>query len=129
MILTLKFEFTDEASIQSMADMLVRATRGEPLTVPDRIIMHGVARAFNAATRSSTFETRPSLTKRQRDIYNFIRRFASQEGYTPSLSDISKHFGYRSLGTASEMVDKIARKGYLRKGEPHRKNNIIVEAA
>lgn len=56
-----------------------------------------------------------ALTKRQREIYDFICQFVRAEGYSPSLEEIGSHFGLRSVATVHKHVQHLVEKKYLRK--------------
>ena len=56
-----------------------------------------------------------ALTRRQREIYDFIKAFVGQHGYSPSLEEIGSQFGLRSVATVHKHVQHLVEKGYLRK--------------
>ena len=56
-----------------------------------------------------------ALTKRQREILNYIESFLENYGYSPSFEEIASFFGYSSLATVHEHLSNLERKGYLRK--------------
>ncbi len=56
-----------------------------------------------------------ALTKRQREILDFIEAFIDNSGYSPSFEEIAKFFGYTSLATVHEHLSNLERKGYIRK--------------
>jgi len=56
-----------------------------------------------------------ALTKRQREILDFIESFIQSSGYSPSFEEIAKFFGYRSLATVHEHLSNLERKGYIRR--------------
>lgn len=56
-----------------------------------------------------------ALTKRQREILDFIEEFIETSGYSPSFEEIASFFGYRSLATVHEHLSNLERKGYIRK--------------
>jgi repressor LexA len=56
-----------------------------------------------------------ALTKRQREILDFIESFIQSEGYSPSFEEIAKFFSYRSLATVHEHLSNLERKGYIRR--------------
>jgi repressor LexA len=58
---------------------------------------------------------RRPLTRRQREIYDFVRDFVAEQGYAPSLEEIGAHFGLSSVATVHKHVQHLAEKGYLRK--------------
>ena len=56
-----------------------------------------------------------ALTRRQREIYDFIHRFVDRKGYSPSLEEIGAHFGLSSVATVHKHVQHLVEKGFLRK--------------
>src|SRR6185369_16527963 len=55
------------------------------------------------------------LTKRQKEILDFLEGFLADNGYAPSFEEIAKHFGYTSLATVHEHLENLRQKGYIRK--------------
>jgi repressor LexA len=55
------------------------------------------------------------LTKRQKEILDFIHAFIDEHGYAPSFEEIAGSFGYSSLATVHEHLSNLERKGYIRK--------------
>ena len=55
------------------------------------------------------------LTKRQKEILDFLEGFLAENGYSPSFEEIAKHFGYTSLATVHEHLENLRQKGYIRK--------------
>jgi repressor LexA len=55
------------------------------------------------------------LTKRQKEILDFLEGFLAENGYAPSFEEIAKHFGYTSLATVHEHLENLRGKGYIRK--------------
>jgi repressor LexA len=56
-----------------------------------------------------------ALTRRQREIYDFICQFVESNGYSPSLEEIGAHFGLASVATVHKHVHHLVEKGFLRK--------------
>ncbi len=56
-----------------------------------------------------------ALTRRQREIFEFIRDFVSRNGYSPSLEEIGSHFGLSSVATVHKHVQHLVEKGFLQK--------------
>jgi repressor LexA len=56
-----------------------------------------------------------ALTRRQREIYDFIRRFVEEKGYSPSLEEIGAAFGLSSVATVHKHVQHLVEKRFLRK--------------
>ena len=55
------------------------------------------------------------LTKRQKEILDYIEGFIDARGYAPSFEEIAESFGYSSLATVHEHLSNLERKGYIRK--------------
>jgi repressor LexA len=55
------------------------------------------------------------LTKRQKEILDYIDGFIEDRGYAPSFEEIAESFGYASLATVHEHLSNLERKGYIRK--------------
>ena len=56
------------------------------------------------------------LTKRQREILEFVRSFQAAKGYAPSLEEIAAHFKLSAVSTVHEHLVNMSRKGILRRG-------------
>lgn len=57
------------------------------------------------------------LTKRQKEVLDFIKKYSEKRGYAPSLEEIQKHFKLASVSTAHFHVNKLRDGGYLDKSE------------
>ncbi len=55
------------------------------------------------------------LTKRQKEILDFIKDYSSGYGYFPSLREIATHFELSSQATVHQHVSTLQDKGYLRR--------------
>lgn len=53
------------------------------------------------------------LTKRQREILNYLTAYTEQHGYAPSFEEIAESFNYNSLATVHEHLSNLERKGYI----------------
>ena len=56
-----------------------------------------------------------ALTKRQREILDYVQSFIESYGYSPSFEEIARYFGYSSLATVHEHLTNLEQKGYLKK--------------
>lgn len=56
-----------------------------------------------------------ALTRRQKQILDFIEGFLDARGYSPSFEEIAEAFGFRSLATVHEHLSNLEAKGYIRK--------------
>lgn len=67
------------------------------------------------------------LTRRQKEIIDFIRAFIKKEGYSPSYREIMSHFGFTSLGSVAGHIRVLKRKGVLRSEDGCSRSLIPVE--
>ena len=52
------------------------------------------------------------LTKRQREILDYLHDFIEQHGYAPSLEEIGRRFGLSSLATVHKHLTNLQEKGF-----------------
>lgn len=55
------------------------------------------------------------LTKRQREILDYLNDFIHQHGYAPSLEEIGRRFGLSSLATVHKHLTNLQEKGFIRR--------------
>jgi repressor LexA len=55
------------------------------------------------------------LTKRQQEIFDFIKRYSSQHGYPPTVRDIGKAVGLASSSTVHAHLANLEKVGLLRR--------------
>ncbi|WP_249901799.1 hypothetical protein [Paenibacillus sp. PK3_47] len=55
------------------------------------------------------------LTNRQSETLELIKGFIDQNGYAPSVSELTNLLGIKSRSTAHSLVRQLIRKGYLTK--------------
>jgi repressor LexA len=55
------------------------------------------------------------LTKRQREILDYLNEFIQQHGYAPSLEEIGRKFGLSSLATVHKHLTNLEEKGFIRR--------------
>ena len=55
------------------------------------------------------------LTKRQREILDFLNEFIEQHGYAPSLEEVGRRFGLSSLATVHKHLTNLQDKGFIKR--------------
>src|SRR5512142_1506633 len=60
-------------------------------------------------------EERMALTRRQRQVYDFIAGFVQSHGYSPSFEEIGGGLGLSSLATVHKHITNLEKKGLLRR--------------
>ncbi len=55
------------------------------------------------------------LTKRQREILDYLNAFIQQHGYAPRLEEIGRRFGLSSLATVHKHLTNLQEKGFIKR--------------
>ena len=53
------------------------------------------------------------LTRRQKQILDYLESYIRSNGYAPSFEEIAEHFSFHSLATVHEHLTNLERKGYI----------------
>lgn len=69
-----------------------------------------------------------TLTKRQKEILDFIEEGVRESGYAPTLQEIGDHFGLKSLATVHKHVSNLESKGLIRRKWNHSRAIELVQA-
>jgi len=56
-----------------------------------------------------------SLTRRQKEILDFVSNFSKVHGFSPSLEEIKLNFKLSAISTVHEHLSNLKKKGYLKK--------------
>ncbi len=56
-----------------------------------------------------------AITRRQRQVYDFISEFVQSNGYSPSFEEIGEGLGLSSLATVHKHVSNLEQKGLLKR--------------
>jgi len=57
-----------------------------------------------------------ALTRRQKQVLDFLVGFINQKGYSPSFEEIGESLGLSSLATVHKHVVTLEKKGFIRRG-------------
>lgn len=69
-----------------------------------------------------------TLTKRQEDILNYIKKFMVTHGYPPTVREIGKDLGVSSPATIHTHLSNLEKKGFIKKEETkNRAIELLVE--
>lgn len=55
------------------------------------------------------------VTKRQKEIYDFIRDFIERNGYSPTLEEIGRQFRLSSVATVHKHLTNLEQRGWIRR--------------
>jgi repressor LexA len=93
--------------------MRLAAGRGRPVDLRFLFAYSGhAARSFDEARRGGAVQP---LTKRQREILDYLNDFIQQHGYAPSLEEIGRRFSLSSLATVHKHLTNLQEKGFIRR--------------
>ena len=56
-----------------------------------------------------------ALTRRQKQVYDFLSQFVEKHGYSPSFEEIGEGLGLSSLATVHKHVSNLEQKGLLKR--------------
>src|SRR3954462_2476281 len=68
------------------------------------------------------------LTKRQREILDFLNDFIQQHGYAPSLEEIGRRFSLSSLATVHKHLTNLQEKGFIKRAWNRSRSVEVVSA-
>ena len=68
-----------------------------------------------------------ALTRRQKEVMDFLQNFIDQHGYSPSYEEIATGLGLASLATVHKHVQALEAKHYLRRSYNHSRSLEIAE--
>lgn len=67
--------------------------------------------------KKSTAVKTSTLAPVQRLTLEYLRNFIAENGYAPTLKDISQHIGVKSPSTAHFHLERLVEKGFIERGE------------
>jgi repressor LexA len=70
---------------------------------------------------------RRPLTKRQKEVLDYVTQFIELHGYAPSYREIASNFNYGSVATVAEHVQSLVDKGMLHKSDNEARSIQLVE--
>jgi len=68
------------------------------------------------------------LTKKQKEILDYIHEFTGENGYAPSIREIAIHFKLSSPATVHEHIQTLKSKGYLESESNRPRTLEVIEA-
>ena len=70
----------------------------------------------------------PPLTRRQRQILDYLKEFIDRHGYAPSLEEIGRRFNLSSLATVHKHLTNLQEKGFIRRAWNRSRSIELVPA-
>ncbi len=66
------------------------------------------------------------LTKRQREIMDYLAAYIEEKQYAPSFEEIALHFSFSSLATVHEHLTNLEQKGFIRRSHNESRSIELV---
>ncbi len=60
-----------------------------------------------------------TVTKRQKQLLDYLEHYIDEQGFAPTLSEIGQYFGLSSLATVHKHLRNLELKGYIRRVHNH----------
>lgn len=76
-------------------------------------------RLIFATLKQLTEVTGVFLTKRQKELFDYIQAYLARNGYAPTLEEIGAHFKLSSLATVHKHLSNLEEKGLIRRTWNH----------
>ena len=67
-----------------------------------------------------------ALTRRQKQVLDFLVEFINQQGYSPSFSEIGEGLSLSSLATVHKHLQSLEKKGFIRRGRNRSRSVEVV---
>src|ERR1700683_186983 len=60
-----------------------------------------------------------TLTKRQKQLIDYLNDYISEHGYAPTLAEVGQYFGLSSLATVHKHLHNLEQKGFIKRLHNH----------
>ena len=60
-----------------------------------------------------------TLTKRQKQLIDYLNNYISEHGYAPTLAEVGAYFGLSSLATVHKHLHNLEQKGFIKRQHNH----------
>jgi repressor LexA len=66
------------------------------------------------------------ITRRQKELLDYLRGYIDEHGYAPTLEEIGRHFSLSSLATVHKHLENLKRKGRIKRLANHSRALEVV---
>ncbi|MGA3230052.1 MAG: transcriptional repressor LexA, partial [Candidatus Binatus sp.] len=67
-----------------------------------------------------------TLTKRQKQLLDYLTDYNSEHGYAPTLAEVGQYFGLSSLATVHKHLHNLEQKGVIKRQHNHSRALEVV---
>jgi repressor LexA len=68
-----------------------------------------------------------TLTKRQKQLVEYLENYIEEHGYAPTLAEVGQYFGLSSLATVHKHLRNLETKGFIRRTHNHSRALELAE--
>jgi repressor LexA len=72
--------------------------------------------------------TMATLTRRQKQLMDYLNNYISEHGYAPTLSEVGEYFGLSSLATVHKHLHNLEQKGFIKRQHNHSRALEVSES-
>ena len=69
-----------------------------------------------------------TLTKRQKQLIDYLNNYISEHGYAPTLAEVGQYFGLSSLATVHKHLHNLEQKGFIKRQHNHSRALEVSES-
>ncbi len=70
-----------------------------------------------------------TLTKRQKQLVDFLEKYINEHEYAPTLAEIGEYFGLSSLATVHKHLHNLEQRGFIRRSHNHSRALEVTKAS
>src|SRR6185312_4576850 len=89
------------------------------------VVKHGTSKESSCSSPVIRYNLRMAITRRQKEVIDFLSTFTTKNGYSPSYEEIAAGLGLSSLATVHKHVTNLQNKGMLQRAH-NRSRSIDV---
>ena len=82
---------------------------------------------YQVDTKSTIPNMQKTLTRRQKEVLDFIKKFADKKGYPPILEEVGRKLKLSAVSTVHQHIATLIEKGYLQKSGNYTRDIDISE--
>jgi SOS-response transcriptional repressor LexA len=68
-----------------------------------------------------------NLTKKQKEVFDFINAYISENGISPTIEEVRKQLKLKAVSTVHEHINSLREKGYLSKAENSARSIVVLK--
>lgn len=82
---------------------------------------------YQVDNKNAIHSMHKTLTKRQKEVLDFIKKFVDKKGYPPTLEELGKKLKVSAVSTVHQHIATLIEKGYLQKSGHYTRDIDVSE--